>query len=120
MGFPTPYTVGWHARISGGADPFMDPPTFTPPKDEPGTAVPVHGWHVPSTAANAEPKMAGHPERVVVDIELFAPVVFQPGPHDLVDLPTGQYEVLGETESYATGPWEWAAGVVINLRKVDG
>lgn len=115
--FPTPHTVGHHAYSPGGADPFLEPPSWTPARDQPGAQVAVHSWHVPTTT---EPKLAGH-DRVIVDIELLAPISFQPGPHDLIDLPSGQYEVIGVVQDYTTGPWRNpVAGGVINLRKVDG
>lgn len=113
--WPTPFTVGHHAYSAGGADPHRNPPSYTPPLDENGTTVAVYGWSVPSSA---EPKLAGH-DRVTVDIELLAPD-FTPGPHDRIDLPDGQYEVVGATQDYNTGPFDWQPGGVINLRKVDG
>jgi hypothetical protein len=114
--FPTPHTVGHHAYSAGGPDPHRNPPSYTPPIDEPGEAVAVYGWHVPSTT---EPKIAGH-DRVIVDVELLVPPEFIPGPHDRIDLPTGQFEVVGEVQDYNHGPFGWHPGSVINLRKVDG
>lgn len=113
--WPTPFTVGHHVYSAGGADPHRNPPTYTPPLDQPGTSVPVYGWHTPSTT---EPKLAGH-DRVIVDVELLAPG-FTPKPQDWIDLPDGQYEVVGATQDYNHGPFDWTPGAVIQLRKVDG
>ena len=113
--WPTPFRVGHHVYSPGGPDRHRNPPTYTPPRNEAGTQVPVYGWSTPSTT---EPKLSGH-DRVVVDVELLAPN-FTPAPQDLIDLPEGRYEVVGVTQDYNHGPFDFAPGAVINLRKVDG
>lgn len=117
MTFPTPYTVGHHARVAGGLDSYRDPDTFTPAKGDLGTPHPAYGWAAPQSS---EPKIVGH-DRTVVEVELYCPADFNPGPGDLIDLPTGkQYVVIGEPEDHNHGFHEWQPGNVINLRRVEG
>lgn len=120
MSFPTPFTVGVHTRGADGTDAHGNSVSvYTPPLPEAGTAVSVYGWFVPSTT---EPPLAGH-DRVIVDVQLMVPPGFPAGPRDVVDLPegpAGQFEVVGYPEDYTHGPFGWAPGAVINLRKVDG
>lgn len=116
MSFPTPYTIGHHAYSPGGDDPYSDPPTFTPPRDQAGTEVAVIGWGAPQSQ---EPKIAGQ-NRVVVDIELYVPPDFRPGPHDLIDLPGGQFEVIGYPEDCNHGFHQWQPGNVVNLQRTEG
>lgn len=118
--FPTPWSVGVHTFSDGGTDAHGNPiVTYTPPLSEPGTPVPVYGWFVPSST---EPVLAGH-DRVIVDVQLLVPPGFPAGPRDVVDVPggpAGQFTVVGYPEDYTHGPFGWAPGAVVNLRKVDG
>lgn len=63
--FPTPFTVGHRAHSMSGRDSHGNPVSSW------SAPIPreVHGWAAPSSL---EPKLSGH-DRVVVDIELFAP-----------------------------------------------
>lgn len=118
MTFPTLFTVGVHrCTESIVLDDYGDPePVFTPAKDTTGEQVAVYGWSTPSST---EPAVAGH-DRVVVDVQLLAPPDTLIGAYDLVDLPDGQYQVIGTPEDYGTGPFAFAPGVCVNLRKVSG
>lgn len=117
MTYPTPYTVGHHAYSADGEDPRGNPVvTYTPPADQPGTEVPVYGWYVPSST---EPALAGH-DRVIVDVAMLVPPGFPAGPHDLIDLPDGQCEVIGYAEDYTHNPFGWGPGGVLNLQRVEG
>ncbi|WP_280246159.1 hypothetical protein [Nocardia abscessus] len=120
MSFPTPYTVGHHACTPGGPDPHRNPATYTPPKNQPGTPVPVIQWGVPEST---EPKLAGHDRTVIVDVELFVTPEFNPNPGDLIDLPAGpagQFEVVGYPEDANHGFHGWRPGSVVNLRRMEG
>lgn len=117
MNFPTPFTVGHHVFSTTSEDGYnRDVPTFTPAANVAGVQVKVYGWANP---VGAEPKLAGH-DRVAVEVELYAPPGFNPGPHDLIDLPNGQFEVVGYPEDYMHGPFGFQPGYVINLRRVEG
>lgn len=118
MLFPTPYTVGVHRFSSVSSDDYgRDVPVYSPARDVPGDPVRVHGWGSPRSL---EPKLAGH-DRVVVELELFAPVGTVIGPYDLVDLPEGQFEVVGRPEDHSNGPFApGVGGLVVNLRRVEG
>jgi hypothetical protein len=116
--FPTPFTVGHHVYSSTTKDGYnREIPVYTPTRDAPGVSNPVYGWANP---VNSEPKVAGH-DRVVVEMELYAPPAFHPGPQDLIDIPgSGQFEVIGYPEDYNHGPFGFQPGYVINLRRVEG
>lgn len=121
MSYPTPYTVGWHARTNTGADRFRDPPTYSPPKDQPGTPVQVIQWAAAQSNAPGNQQL-GH-QRVVSDVELFVLPGFAPRPGDLIDLPAGpagQFEVVGDPEDYNHGFHQWQPGNVVQLRRVVG
>ncbi|OBA62190.1 hypothetical protein A5780_19215 [Nocardia sp. 852002-20019_SCH5090214] len=114
---PTPYTVGVHRYGVTGQDARgNDVWGYTPPLDSSGTQRRVYGWYVPSST---EPALAGH-DRVVVDVVLMVPPGFPAGPHDRIDLPDGQYDVVGNPEDYNHGPFQWAPGAVVNLTRVEG
>jgi len=116
--FPTPFTVGVHTWSAGADSAYNEPAdVYTPAKTSAGTEYKVCGWSAPTST---EPKLAGH-DRVVVDVELLAPTSVPIHAHDLVDLPDGQYEVIGEPEDYNHGPFNFVPDVLVaNLRKVSG
>lgn len=116
MSFPTPYTVQYWEYSPGGPDPHRTPPTYSPALDRPGTRVPVIGWAVPSAA---DPRLAGHPDRVIVDADLYVPATFAPTPHSVIELPSGRFEVV-DVQDYNHGPAQWQPGNVVGLRKVGG
>jgi hypothetical protein len=113
--------VGHHVYTAGGPDPHRNPPSYSPPKNQPGTPVNVIQWAPPGSHAD-QPKLAGH-DRVIVDVELFVPPGFTPAPGDLIDLPSGpagQFMVIGYPEDYNHGFHGWQPGSVVNLRRVEG
>lgn len=115
--FPTPHTVGLHVWSGTGEDAHGNEiDVFTPPLDQEGAAQAVYGWSVPSSDS---PAVAGH-DRVVVDVELLVPPEFPGKPRDVVDLPSGRFQVVGEVRDYSTGPFGWVPGGVLNLERVDG
>lgn len=117
MSFPLAQTVGLHVWSAGSDDGHgIAASVYTPSADQPGTSHAVYGWSVPSSDS---PVLAGH-DRVQVDIELLVPPEFPAKPRDLVDLPDGQYQIVGIVRDYATGPFEWVPGGVLNLQKVEG
>lgn len=116
----TSWTVEYWEYSPGGPDPYRNPPTYTPPLDQPGTEVPVYGWHTPSTT---DPKLAGHPDRVIVDVELLVTPDFAPTPKSRIGLPSGpagRFEVIGDVQDCNHGPFGWQPGSVVNLRRVTG
>ncbi len=112
MSFPLAQTVG-HAPFDGQT------------KDARGNL--VDSWAAPvdvavygyAASSSHEPKIAGH-DRVVVDVEVFAPPTFAPSPKDHLWVGGVEYEVIGETEDYNHGPFGWKPGNVVNLRRVTG
>lgn len=122
MSFPTPYTVGHHARSTESGDRFRGAATYTPPRDQPGTPVQVIQWGAPDSASGARDgqQVPGY-DRTIVDLELFVLPDFRPGRGDLIDLPgIGQFEVVGYPHDYTHGFHGWQPGNVVDLRRVEG
>lgn len=112
MSFPTPYTVTREAY-----EPSTD--AHGSPVDgwgAPGNVV-VHGWSPPT--GDREPVEAGR-SPVVRDLDVFAPAGTPGGPKDRWTVAGVQYLQVGHVEDFTTGPWQWAAGVRINLLRVEG
>lgn len=110
---PAPYTVTRAAHAPGATGAHGNPvDTWRAP-----AAVPVHGWAPPS--ADTEPAEAGR-AAVVRDLDLYAPAGTTGGPRDLWVVDGVPYTQVGHPEDYAKGPWQWAAGLRINLRRVEG
>ncbi|MFI5783498.1 hypothetical protein [Nocardia sp. NPDC051570] len=112
--------IGHHRHHAGALDAHGNPvEVFEPALAEPGAPAWVYGW---APVASTEPALPGH-TRVVTEVDLYAAPGFTPGPRDLIDLPAGlagRFEIIGETADYSHGPFDWAPGSVIRLKKVDG
>lgn len=91
----------------------------------------AHGNPVDSLAEPVEvlvyaiaPRFATEPDPTrgaeVVGLNLLAPVGTVIGPHDVVVIDGEDYEVDGETADWTRGPFDWAPGVSINLKKAEG
>lgn len=124
MTFPTPYTVGYHARTNTGPDRFREAPTYSPPRSSPGTPVGVIQWAAAKSDASGSDgrQQLGH-DRVEMTVKLYVPPGFAPQPGDLIDLPAapaGQFEVVGYPADYTRGFHGWAPGAVVTLRRVEG
>lgn len=114
MTFPTPHTVGWHTASDAAVDAEGNPATtYTPDLDEAGTQVKVIGW---APAQSTEPELG----RVEHDIDLYVPPNVVARPADVVELPSGQFEVVGEPLDWTKGPFGFAPGIVVQLRRVTG
>ncbi len=123
--FPTPYTVGWHVSSDDEPDAEGNPRgiTYTPelkdgsgdPID--GSPVKVMGW---APATSTEPEFG----RVEHDIDLFCSPGTVSRANDVVDLPldrsVGRFEVVGEALDWTKGPFGFAPGVVVQLKRVTG
>lgn len=113
MSLPTPYWVTRAPFVPGVTDAHGNP------ADTWGTpvTVPVHGWAPPS--ADTVP---GDDNRhaVIRDLDLYAPSGTVGAPRDRWVLDGVTYEQVGHPEDYTRGPWEWAAGVRVNLKRVEG
>ena len=107
-------TVGWHTLDSGGVDAEGNPVTeYVPPLDDPGTPTDVITW---APAQTTEPEIG----RVVHDIDLYLGPTGTGRPQDVVDLPDGQYEVVGWPLDWTHGPHGYKPGKVIQLKRVEG
>lgn len=112
MSFPLAQTVGhkvYAGQVKNSRGNLVD-------AWDAAVTVPVYSWHVGSSH---EPQIAGH-ERVVVEAVVLSPPTFKPGNRDLIVLPIGEFEVIGDVEDYNHGPFGWAPGNSINLKRVTG
>lgn len=110
--FPLRHTIQHRAYLAGVEDAHGNPVTdYSDPAD-----VQVYGWH---TGQTTEPGVAGH-DRTEVEGQVFAPGSFRPGPLDVVVLGGEDFEVVGHPEDYNHGPFGFAPGVVVNVRRVTG
>lgn len=116
--FPLLFTVGVHTHTETiQLDEYNEiVSAYVPARGATGTPCQVYGW---STPLSTEPAVAGH-DRVVVDVQLMVPPGFPAGPYDVIDLPDGEYQVIGQPEDFNHGPFGWQPGTVLNLRKVTG
>lgn len=113
MSLPTPYAVQHAPLVPGAVDAHgNERDAWGPPVD-----VAVHGWTPPS--ADAAPAASGR-DPVVRDVDLYVPAGTACGPRDRWTLDGTVYEQVGHAEDYTRGPWSWAAGLRINLVRVEG
>jgi hypothetical protein len=114
---PLRQTVGLHTWSQGELDRYNVPATVhTPAKDQPGTPYKVFGW---TKTSNADPsKLVGMIPIANVDVDLYAPPGFPASLYDLIDLPDGQYEVVGAPKNDNYGPFGYEPGVVVQLRRI--
>jgi len=113
VSLPTPYTVTHAAHTPGSTDDHGNPvDAWADPE-----SVQVHGWAPPSadTATNDDNRNA-----IVRDLDLYAPAGTTSGPRDLWVIDGTPYTQVGHVEDYTKGPWQWAAGVRVNLKRVEG
>ncbi len=112
MTSPTPYTVLREAWA---------PSTDAHGNESDGWAaavsVAVHGWSPPS--ADAEPFEPGR-SPVVRDLDLYAPAGTAGGPRDRWTVDGVVYDAVGYPEDFTRGPWQWAAGVRVSLKRPEG
>ncbi len=112
MSLPTPHTVQRVRRTQTGEN-ALGQPIYT----ETVTSVAVRGWEPSSEMERYTAALAG---RTVSDLKLLSPTGdFKSS--DAVILPNGAtYEVDGEVLDYNTGPFGFAPGYAVNLRRVNG
>lgn len=109
--------VGLHTYSAGERNGYNAViPVYTPAKDEQGIRLKVFGWSVRSSIEPPGPGPSPH-NLVITEVDLFAPPDFPVAPNDLVDLPDGQYEVIGESEDFGHGPFGSGLGLLVKLRK---
>lgn len=109
---PTPYTV---QRLPWSAGPEDDRGNTT---DTWGTPVNVlvHGWSPPAE----DLENTSRADTVIHDLDLYAPAGTTANPQDRFVVDGMTYDVVGYVQDYTHGPWEWAAGVRINLKHMEG
>lgn len=113
MTFPTPYTVTRATHTPGALDAHGNPvDAWSDPE-----SVKVHGWAPPSAD-----KVPGDDNRdaVIRDLDVYAPAGTLGGPRDLWVIDGVPYTQVGHGEDFTRGPWQWAAGVRVSLKRVEG
>lgn len=110
--FPTPWTVFLHARSLGAKDSHGNPAETWP---EVGVPEPAYGWSPPS--ADAQPF---DPNRtpVVRDLDVYMPTSAA-RPKDRMTINGVPYSVVGHPEDFNHGPFSFAPGVRVNLKRVE-
>lgn len=107
------YTVTRSARVEGTADAHGNATvSWSTP-----TSVGVFGWAPPS--ADREPFEANR-SLVVRDLDLYAPAGTGGVPGDRWVVDGVGFVQVGHPEDFTRGPWGWAAGVRINLKRAEG
>lgn len=98
---------------------------YTPSaKDKYGDA--VESWSAPIDLAvySVAPRSSDEPEEgrnaVVSGVSLHAPPGTPVGPLDRVVIDGVEYEVEGEIADWTRGPFGFASGVVIDLKRTEG
>ena len=112
--FPAPWTVEVLAYSEDSRDAHGNP---VPSWADPGSVQPVYGWAPPS--ASSEPFEQGR-DAVVRDLDVYAAPSFSAGPHDRVRVDGALYAVVGFLSDFNHGPFGYAPGVVLALKRVDG
>lgn len=117
MTLPTPHTVGWHTASDGAEDAHGNPITaHTPALNVAGTSVSVIGWAPTRQVETSE-------TRVESDYDLYVPPGVVARPRDVVDLPVdkslGQFEVVAFDGDWNYGPFGYAPGSVVKLKRTQ-
>lgn len=108
--FPTPYTVTRSRPTTASTDAHGNAVrAYT------STLLPVHGW----AATSSEPNEANR-AAVVWDLEVYAPPATDVLPSDRVTVEGAVFDVVGHPADYTHGPFAFAGGVVIRLRRAEG
>lgn len=107
--FPTPWAVDVLAYVGTVENEYgnVTPAWATVPESKP-----VYGW---APAGTNENNASRH--TVTADLELFAPPEFTLDPRDHVRIDGLTYEVQGAVEDFNHGPFGFAPGVRVNLRR---
>lgn len=113
VSLPLPYIVTRASLIEGSVDAHGNPVESWGAS----VTVAVHAWAPPS--ADSAPITAGR-DPVIRDLDLYAPAGTTGQPRDRWTVNGVAYEQIGHPEDYAYGPWQWQAGVRINLKRWEG
>lgn len=113
MSLPTPYAVTRAPYAPGTVNAHGNPVDGW---GEP-VEVPVHGWAPPSADIETSDSARSAVER---DLDLYAPAGTTGAPKDRWAIDGTTYVQVGHVEDYTKGPWQWAAGVRINLKRMEG
>jgi hypothetical protein len=109
--FPVPWVVGHRTVVDGVDDGYGNATrSWSDPVD-----VPVYGW---APAGTGEP-VAGRDE-VTWDLDLYAPPGLVVSSRDRFVVDGVEFDVDGVGRDFTHGPFGFAPGVVVRLRRVEG
>lgn len=109
--YPLAWTLTHRATTYDGTDEYGNPIPVTT-----DTQVAVYGW---APVSMSEPPEAGRSE-VAWEVEIYAPATWEPRPADRVLLDAVEFEVVGHPENWTRGPFGFAPGVVVHVKRVEG
>lgn len=110
--FPTPYTVGLERFTPGTPDAHNNPVDGWGSQAD----VEVYGWAPP--VGDSQPEL-GRP-LVVRDLDLYTPPGVVCGPKDRWTIDGETFLQVGHPEDFTNGPWGWAPGYRVNLKRFEG
>lgn len=108
-----PYTVTREAFTPGALDAHGNPVDAWAA----GVSVSAIAW-APAGADKAPVVVDGHP--VITDMDLYLPPSTTNAHRDKWTLTGTEYQQVGRGEDYTHGPFEWEAGIRVNLKLATG
>lgn len=112
MSLQSLFTIGVKRYTEGSVDQYNNPTkSWSAP-----VAVEVYSI-APTTSA--EPFEAGR-NAVITGLTVLAPVGTVIGPKDRVVINSEEYEVDGKIADWSKGPFGWAPGIEIKLKRAEG
>jgi len=107
-----PLSVGVKVYQAGAVDDLNEPvDAWAAP-----IATPVYGW---APAGTGEPFLAGR-EAVTWDLDLYVPPGFSVAAKDRVEVGGVEYKVEGVVEQFNSGPFGFAPGGRVRLKRAEG
>ena len=112
MNLPCPYTLGVRRHSAAGSDAHGNPvESFGAPVD----------WPVHGIAPGSMEEPGGDRDLSIVAFTVIAPAdALVPDESDVVLYGGAEYQVIGRPKDYSLGPFQFAAGVTVELSKTSG
>lgn len=110
--FPLAQTVGHKPYAGAGEDAFGNETAGYGDVVD----VQVYGYGPPARSTDAEPGGT----QVIEGLDIFSPSSFAVDPRDLFVVDGHEYMVVGEVSDWTKGPFGFAPGQVIHVKRVEG
>lgn len=112
MSFPLAQTIGHAVYVAGATNSHGNPvDSWAAPVD-----VAVYGYGPPTRTQESEPGGT----QVIQGLQIFAPPGLAVSAQDRFVVDGLTYEVEGEVGDWTHGPFRYAPGIVINVKRVEG